>query len=246
MYGTGLVVALRRILGLKPLSAFAEPSYFYTEARKDRLGSLWRERWAGTEPYIEFRPTDDVLDVGCAEGMIALELAKSVKHVHGIELEAHKVEKALEFAAERGCKNFTAEAIGIEQAEFTPLSYDVVLMQGVYGIPLGPDRSVGPRELGKCLRSARRQVVIRLNVQDDEKAERWLPEIFALCEHHGFDVAAFPKFDRYENLIVALRRGTDARLRQVPQLMLVPTKLASDHPVAKGVPLAPWRFGRPS
>jgi len=59
-----------------------------------------------------FRPTDDVLDVGCAEGMIALELAKSVKHVHGIELEAHKVAKALEFAAERGCKNFTARRSG--------------------------------------------------------------------------------------------------------------------------------------
>src|SRR5262249_14008424 len=60
MYGTGLVVAARRILGLKPLSELAEPGYFYTEARKDQLGSIWRERWAGTGPYVEFRPTDEV------------------------------------------------------------------------------------------------------------------------------------------------------------------------------------------
>jgi SAM-dependent methyltransferase len=246
MLNTGLVTLLRRALGLKSLAELQGPAYYYDEARKDGLGSLWRERWAGTEPYVEFRATDEVLDIGCAEGLVALELAKSVKRVHGIEVHAHRVERALDFARELGRTNFTAEAVGIEAAEFAPLSYDVVLMQGVYGYDLGGGREVGPRELEKTLRAARRQVVLRLNVQDDARAARWLPDIFETCEREGFDVAAFPKFDRYENLIVALRRGSGARLRQVPQLMLVPTKLAPDQPVAKGAPLAPWRFGRPA
>jgi len=242
MFGTGIIGGLRRFLGLK---AAERPNYFYEDARKDGSGSLWKERWQGTGPYVEFRTDDDVLDVGCAEGMIAFELARSVKHVHGIEVLVHRVEAARRLAAESGISNFTVEAIGIDRVRLEPLSYDVVLFQGVYGMELASGGTVGPDELSKALRAARRQVILRLNVQDDPRAAGWLPEIFETADRLGFDVAAFPKFDRFENLIVASRRGSGARLRQAPQLMLVPTRLHADHPVVAGAPLAPWRFGRP-
>lgn len=243
MLGTGIVAWARRLLGV-PIQV--DPSYFYTEARRDRLGSIWRERWAGTEPFVEFRPADEVLDVGCAEGLIAIELAKSVRRVHGIEVIPHRIDMARKFAAQASAANVTFEVASIETVPLAPLSYDVVLFAAVYGMELPGGRTIGLPELRKALGAARRQLVIRLNVQDDPKAAQWLPDIFDLCEEMGFDIAAFPKFDRYENLLVAQRHGSGARMKSVPQLMLMPTARMADHPVIQGAPLAPWRFGRPS
>jgi SAM-dependent methyltransferase len=228
------------------MPADVEPSYFYNEARRDRLGSIWRERWAGTEPYIEFRPDDEVLDIGCAEGLIAIELARSVRRVHGIEVIAHRIDMARKFIKEAGVINLTVEVESVETVQLAPRSYDVVLMAGVYGMELPDGRMIGAPELRKALGAARRQLVLRLNVQDDPKAQRWLPDIFDVCDEMGFDVAAFPKFDRYENLLVAFRRGAGARMKSAPQLMLMPTAKMADHPVTNGAPLAPWRFGRPN
>jgi SAM-dependent methyltransferase len=243
IFGTGIIAWVRRMLGLPD---YGQPSYFYTEARLDNAGSLWRERWAGTEPYVEFRPEDEVLDIGCAEGLIAIELAKSVRRVHGIEVLPHRVEMARKFIKEAGVANFTVEVESIATVLLRPLSYDVVLLAGVYGMELAGGRTIGPPELRNALRAARRQLVMRLNVQDDPNASRWLPEIIDTADEMGFDVAAFPKFDRYENLIVAFRRGSGARLKTAPQLMLVPTLRMCDHPVINGATPAPWRFGRPT
>ena len=243
MLGTGIIGWARRLLGIP---AYVEPSYFYIESRRDRLGSIWRERWAGTEPYVEFRADDEVLDIGCAEGMISIELARSVRRVHGIEVIAHRIDMARKFIKEAGVTNLTVEVESIETVPLAPLSYDVVLMAGVYGMELPGGRMIGSPELRKALGAARRQLVLRLNVQDDPKAQRWLPEIFDACDEMGFDIAAFPKFDRYENLLVALRRGAGARMKSVPQLMLMPTAKMSGHPVIEGAPPAPWRFGRPN
>jgi hypothetical protein len=241
--GTGIVAWFRRVLGLPTP---VEPSYFYTEARLDKVGSIWRERWAGTEAYVEFRPDDEVLDIGCAEGLIGIELAKSVRRVHGIEVFAHRVDMARRFAKEANVTNFTAEAESIETVRLTPLSYDVVLMAGVYGMDLPNGRTIGPPELRNVLSATRRQLVIRLNIQDNPDAALWFPEILDTCESLGFDLVAFPKFDRYENLMVAFRRGSDARLKAAPQLMVVPTVKMRHHPVIGNSPLAPWRFGRPA
>jgi hypothetical protein len=243
LFGTGIIAWIRRKLGLPD---YGGPSYFYTEARLDNLGSLWRERWAGTEPYVEFRPNDEVLDIGCAEGLIAIELAKSVRRVHGIEIMPHRADMARKFIKESGAANITVEVESVETVELTPLSYDVVLFAAVYGMELPNGRTVGVPELRKALDAARRQLVIRLNVQDDPNAAGWLPDIFGVSDEMGFDVAAFPKFDRYENLLVAFRRGSGARLKSAPQLMLMPTARMHDHPVINGAPLAPWRFGRPN
>jgi SAM-dependent methyltransferase len=243
MLGTGIIARIRRVLGLPD---YGGPSYFYNGARLDKLGSIWRERWAGTEPYIEFRSDDEVLDIGCAEGLIAIELAKSVRRVHGFEVIPHRVDMARKFIKESGVTNVTVEVESIETIALAPLSYDVVLFAGVYGMVLPNGRTIGVPELRKALSAARRQLVIRLNVQDDPKASQWLPEIMSNAEELGFDIAAFPKFDRYENLIVAFRRGSGAKLKSAPQLMLVPTVRMHDHPVVNGAVLAPWRFGRPN
>jgi SAM-dependent methyltransferase len=243
MFGTGIVAWVRRMLGLPD---YGGPSYFYTEARLDNRGSLWRERWAGTEPYVQLLSDDEVLDIGCAEGLIAIELAKSVRRVHGIEIIPHRVDMARTFIKQAGAKNITVEVASIETIQIEPLSYDVVLLAAVYGMDLPSGRTVGVPELRKALGAARRQLVIRLNVQDNPEAARWLPEIMSTSEELGFDVAAFPKFDRYENLIIASRRGSGAQLKAAPQLMLMPTIRMNDHPVINGAPLAPWRFGHPS
>jgi hypothetical protein len=245
MLGTGLIARLRRLCGLAPPPAKRREVFFYQEARVDGQGSPWRDRWRGTEPFVEFRSDDEVLDIGCAEGFIAVELAKTVRRVHGLEHFSHRAEAARRLAAEHGASNITVETAGIETATLGSLSYDVVLMSGVYGVPLDSGGAVGSKELEKALCAARRQVVLRVNVQEDPQAEGRLEEIAETCDRLGFDTAAFPKLDKYENLILAFRRGSDARMRQAPQLMLVPTRLMQVNRVVAGAPFAPWRFAPP-
>ena len=44
------------------------------------------DRWDDLKPLIDFNPNHIVLDVGCAEGLIAIELAKQFKQVYAFEI----------------------------------------------------------------------------------------------------------------------------------------------------------------
>jgi len=71
-----------------------------------------------TKKYL--KPTDNILDFGCATGLYSIELAKYVKSVHGIDISS----KMIDAAKNKALKNtkFTKASINDKLGK-----YDVVL-----------------------------------------------------------------------------------------------------------------------
>jgi SAM-dependent methyltransferase len=208
---------------------------YYRESRRS-----FEDRWDEVRRMADFRRTDRVLDVGCAEGLITLEVANMVDQVHGIDVHESRIGEATRLAAQRGVGNATFEVASIIDYPLEPRSYDVSLVMAVWGKPTPEgDRRVGADELRRILEATRRQMVMRVNVQHRAKRELLLEQILDLCEQADFDALCFsrPMLRKGEpggsgaNLLIANRRGADARTGQLPRLALIPTARLLDHPV---------------
>lgn len=188
---------------------------------------LWRDILL----VADLRPTDRVLDMGCAEGHISMEIAKHVAHVNGVELDAFRVEEARRLADKHKVENVSFAAGSVVDYPIETCSYDVVLLLAVLGKKTETGH-VGLKELERLLIATRRQIVVRLGVQKHSTVQRAisLPEILAKMHECGFDGICFARKDRYGNLIIGNRRDTDARLGVVPPLVLVPAEHLQSHP----------------
>ena len=184
----------------------------------------------------DLRPTDHVLDVGCGEGEVALEVAGCVERLHGLDIRSSRVQRAAECSARRGVGNTTFEATAIQDFPFEPCSWDVSLFMRVLG-KSGGGWTVGEADFGRVLRATRRQAIVQAGRLRSEHRIGWL---LGICEDHGFDAAWFVR----PHLIVANRRGAGAQIRALPEqiyvrapsgrTVLVPTaRLHDDHPVVK-------------
>ena len=196
------------------------------------------ERWDDIAQIVDLRPSDVVLDMGCAEGLISLEVAKYVSHVDGVEISAHLLDRAISEAAGKNVKNVSFTVGSVIDSGLLPESYDVVLFLGVMGKRAGA-RRVGLAELERMLAATRRQIIIRVNVQkraniQDEDDFR-LHDILAVMDHQNFDGICFLKREGHGNLIVGNRRQSDARLRSAPPLVVVPTEMMLNHPCLRDV-----------
>jgi SAM-dependent methyltransferase len=210
--------------------------------KESRGGRSFQSRWDEIRPIADFRPTDDVLDVGCAEGLITLEVARLVKRAHGIDIHPPRVAEASRLATERGLTNATFELASVADYPFEPLSYDVTLFMAVWGKPAddrGTTRAVGAHELRRILGATRRQLLMRAGVQQQARLEPRLEEILDACEQSDFDALCFSRPARKRetgeaggNVLIANRRGTDARVGELPTLALIPTSRLAGHPVA--------------
>ncbi len=211
---------------------------YYKESRSGRSP---QSRWDEIRPIADFRRTDHVLDVGCAEGLITLEVAKLVEQVHGFDVNPARVEEASRLAAERGVSNATFQLASVADYPFEPLVFDVILFMAVWGKPVddrGSTRAVGADELRRILGATRRQVVLRVGVQQPARLEARLEEILDACEQSGFDALCFSRPARKRetgeaggNILIANRRGTDARVGELPRLALIPISRLAGHPV---------------
>ncbi|HZQ65910.1 MAG TPA: class I SAM-dependent methyltransferase [Gaiellaceae bacterium] len=218
---------------------------YYKESR----GRSWKARLDEVRRMADLRPGDSVIDVGCAEGLITLELAKLVDRIHGIDVHDVRIAEAKRLAAERGVQNATFELASVIDYPFEPLSYDVSLFMAVWGKPAEgiADRSVGAGELRAILGATRRQHVMRVTVQYRRKTEPLLEQLLRICDESGFDALCFSRpmakkgkpGSSSANMLIANRRGTDARIGEVPPLALVPTALLADHPVVQSARAAP-------
>ncbi len=196
--------------------------YFYGDSHLVSAGASLAERWNDIAEVADFRPTDRVLDMGCAEGLISFEVAKRAAHVDGVDIDANRIERAKSGAAKRGVKNVSFFQGSVVDFALDPAGYDVILFLSVMA-PRNSDR-VGMREFIRLLRAARRQIVVRINVQQSTREETLLGSMLGAMEDEGFDGVCFlARRKSHGNLVIGNRRGTDARLNKIPPIALVPT-----------------------
>jgi SAM-dependent methyltransferase len=215
-----------------------QPVLYYSESDQQRTTSF-QNRWDDIRAVADLRRSDQVLDVGCAEGRITLEVARVVAEAKGFDVSPERIAEATRLAAEHGIRNAAFAVGSIDDYPLRPLAFDVALFLAVWGKPLGGGRTVGAAHLRRILQATRRQLIIRVGVQKEPSKERRLAEILTLCDEEGFDALCFSRarddsevFTR-GNLIVAHRRGTDARAGDLPPLALVPTEFLSDDPIVR-------------
>jgi SAM-dependent methyltransferase len=189
---------------------------FYSE--KD-IANL-QERVDEVLQFADLRPTDHVLDAGCAEGLITLELAQHVERIHGFDLSKLRIRTARRYAEERGIQNATFQVDSVIGYPVEPLSYDVTLFFGVWG-----SEGVGFAELDNLLKATRRQLFARIQLNGNRSR---VAPLYEVCDRNDFDVLCFPG-----KIVIALRRGTDARVPLLPAVALVPTTMLADHPVVR-------------
>lgn len=73
------------------------------------------------------KPTDNVLDFGCATGEIALDLSAYVKTIEGIDVADQMIKRATEKAQQREISNASFISGDIFDPRLEPESYDAVL-----------------------------------------------------------------------------------------------------------------------
>lgn len=231
---SGIGILLRRAVGRYHPDPNGGLSYFFEKARRDGHGIPLRKRWQEIPLLADLRPDDTVLDIGCAEGLIAIEAAKIVRHVDGIEYLEHRVTAARRFAAEAGVTNIAFATGSIVNDDLPARAYDLVFFLGMYGYRTGTN-TIGGTELGKALEASRRQIIVRVDVQDHPQGLHYLQDILTCFDAHGFDGICFPKVSPdVGNIIVGNRRGANARLRYLPPLVLVPSNAVMDLPILRG------------
>lgn len=213
--------------------ALRRGSYYYDEFRRAGTGNALSYRSKDLGQIGDFRATDHVLDMGCAEGLISLLVAKQVARVHGVELSSVRVKQAQLEAARQNIHNVTFSVGSITDYPVEPNSYDIVLLLGVLNQRTNTGY-VGVKELEPLLLAARRQIIIRANVQSYEKQITRLVDILEKMDEQGFDAISFSRRLSQGNLIVGNRRGSDAKLGTVPPLVLLPTEYLREHPCLRG------------
>ena len=86
------------------------------------------DRWNDIKPLIDFNPNHIVLDVGCAEGLITIELAKHFKQVYAFDIERYRIKQAIKNA--NGIANINFETNNYMIYKYN--TYDQVFCLGVY------------------------------------------------------------------------------------------------------------------
>ena len=169
-----------------------EPTYYYSQINEIGGGDgVWDlgDRWREVERYADLRPDDRVLDIGSAEGLISIEVAGRVRHVHGIEISPERVEAAQRIARDRGVENVSFEAGSIVDHQPEPGGYDVVLFLGV--LHHLPSEAKLP-SFARVLEAAGRCAVIRTPLFDQRNASR-LPLLAMVCARQNFTLTVYPQ-----------------------------------------------------
>lgn len=159
------------------------------------------QRWHDVRRNAEFKSTDRVLDVGCAEGLISFEVAKLVSYVHAIDDKADRVNAAELIKKSRGVSNVDFECASIVDYELLPLAFDTILFLGVFQ---HLDQSLQIVSLKKILQASKHQVVIRTAFGEKARSP-FAAEIIPQCQTEGFKTSLYPNAGPGGDLLVATR-----------------------------------------
>lgn len=242
MSGTGLGRLIYGLLGKKPPLALKKTpkELFYTESDPSKNNSA-ADRWWWISAAADLRANDSVLDAGCAEGLLTMEAARRVARVEAFDYSSVRIEHARQTATARGISNVSFRVLDIHDASYAPASFDVVMFLSVYGLVSNRGR-VGPEHLRMLARAAKRQIILRLNVQDCPNGDGLLAEIFDALASEGFEAICFPRDGKYDNMIIANRIGAGGKIGATHQLLVIPSSYAGRKlPDVSGVPVLPWK-----
>jgi SAM-dependent methyltransferase len=131
--------------------------WFRISGRQDGFRSL-TEQMAGIGPALDSKGKT-VLDLGCAEGLIALEFMRGGAVVHGVEFNRQLLEVALDLGVPAWYFDLNE---GLPEGCFA--QYDIVLLLAIVHKLLDP-----AQKLREFSRLARERVVIRLPLGSDGK-----------------------------------------------------------------------------
>lgn len=171
-----------------------EPTYYYSNLDQIEGGDgVWDLNYRLPEvlKHAEFRPDDEVIDIGCAEGLITMEVAKQVKHIRGVELRPQRVDAAKQIAAERGIENISFEAGSVTTLELQAQSYDLVLFLGVFQHLKREDKWLS---MVKVFGAARRSVILRMPLFNTKNPYR-TTKLADLCRELDFTLTIYPRHE---------------------------------------------------
>ena len=190
---------------LLPLPLTKEPTYYYRnlDAVDDGDG-VWDidERLPEVQKYADLRPDDRVIDVGCAEGLITMDIAGLVGHIRGVELRKKRVAAARMIAAERGLSNVSFEVGSVAEMDLPPLSYDVVLFLGVFQHLPAKQKWTS---LDKIMHAARRSVVFRTPIFHQRSPYR-IVKLTKLCRALNFSLTIYPRREERGGSLMLMTR----------------------------------------
>jgi trans-aconitate methyltransferase len=92
--------------------------------------------------YVDLRPDARVLEVGCGTGALALDVARRVAHLHGIDVSPEMLSVAEDRAEEAGLHNLTFEVADLLDYA-APEPFDLVLSNSTMHWILPPERAYG-------------------------------------------------------------------------------------------------------
>jgi SAM-dependent methyltransferase len=190
-----------------PSPALTESTYYYsgiTGTVGDEGVWDFADRWPDVQSVAEqeFRSEDRVLDIGCAEGLVTMEVAKRVGQVDGVEVRHERVEAAKLLAKERGVGNVTFRQGSVAELDLPAQSYDVVLFLGVFH---HLSREEKWPSLVRVFNTAKRVVIMRTPLLQAAGPGR-ITNIINVCEQLGFSIQIFPHLQKKGgNLMIAHR-----------------------------------------
>jgi 2-polyprenyl-3-methyl-5-hydroxy-6-metoxy-1,4-benzoquinol methylase len=100
--------------------------YDYSERQFD---PVFKEIILRTKNYLT--TNDKVLDFGCATGTKTIELADSVKHIHGLDISIEMINEANKKIIESNLKNISFAQGDIFDKDFEKASFDKIISYGV-------------------------------------------------------------------------------------------------------------------
>jgi 2-polyprenyl-3-methyl-5-hydroxy-6-metoxy-1,4-benzoquinol methylase len=100
--------------------------YDYSERQFE---PVFKEIILQTKSYLT--TDDNVLDFGCATGTKTIELANSVKHIHGLDISTEMINEANKKIIERDLKNISFSQGDILDGKFGKETFDKIISFGV-------------------------------------------------------------------------------------------------------------------
>jgi len=153
-------------------------------ATPDRPGDRTLEmQMLGLDPLLDEVKNANILDVGCAEGLIAMELAKRGAQVTGVDIIESHIEAARFLRGNLSCRFEVADA-----NNYQPDDYDIILLLSVLHKLKDPSRACA-----RFAKAAKNLVVMRLPPEHapaivDKRSNYVKHDMQAVMTWYGFEL----------------------------------------------------------